>query len=125
MTASTLAHAEPVPPSVPTSVATSAPSTEAAPGASAGARRFPAGFWWGVATSAYQIEGAHDLDGRTPSIWDTFARTPGKVHNGDTGDIAVDHYHRWAEDFDPRPGRGYSRAAAGRATRPAWTSTSG
>jgi len=100
MTASTLAHAEPVPPSVPTSVATSAPSTEAAPGASAGARRFPAGFWWGVATSAYQIEGAHDLDGRTPSIWDTFARTPGKVHNGDTGDIAVDHYHRWAEDFD-------------------------
>src|SRR5580698_1052055 len=63
-------------------------------------RRFPADFWWGVATSAYQFEGAHDADGRTPSIWDTFARTPGKVRNGDTGDIAVDHYHRWAEDFD-------------------------
>ncbi|MEU0271633.1 GH1 family beta-glucosidase [Streptomyces sp. NPDC006307] len=59
---------------------------------------FPPGFTWGTATAAYQIEGAADLDGRTPSIWDTYARTPGKVRNGDTGDIATDHYHRWRED---------------------------
>jgi beta-glucosidase len=59
---------------------------------------FPAGFRWGTATAAYQIEGAADEDGRTPSIWDTFSRTPGKVRNGDTGDIAADHYHRMRED---------------------------
>ncbi|GAA2502558.1 GH1 family beta-glucosidase [Streptomyces gobitricini] len=59
---------------------------------------FPAGFRWGTATAAYQIEGAADEDGRTPSIWDTFSRTPGKVRNGDTGDIAADHYHRMSED---------------------------
>ncbi|MDT9686160.1 GH1 family beta-glucosidase [Streptomyces sp. TRM76323] len=59
---------------------------------------FPAGFRWGTATAAYQIEGAAAEDGRTPSIWDTFSRTPGKVRNGDTGDIAADHYHRMAED---------------------------
>ena len=64
----------------------------------ADARRFPAGFHWGAASSAYQIEGAWDEDGREPSIWDTFARTPGKVRNGDNGDVAIDHYHRWAED---------------------------
>ncbi|MFI1395591.1 GH1 family beta-glucosidase [Streptomyces sp. NPDC020681] len=60
--------------------------------------RFPAGFRWGTATAAYQIEGAAAEDGRTPSIWDTFSRTPGKVRNGDTGDIAADHYHRMRED---------------------------
>ncbi|MFK4227500.1 GH1 family beta-glucosidase [Streptomyces sp. NPDC019890] len=60
--------------------------------------RFPAGFRWGTATAAYQIEGAAKEDGRTPSIWDTFSRTPGKVRNGDTGDIAADHYHRMRED---------------------------
>ncbi|WP_338696793.1 GH1 family beta-glucosidase [Streptomyces sp. Q6] len=60
--------------------------------------RFPAGFLWGSATAAYQIEGAVAEDGRTPSIWDTFSHTPGKVHNGDTGDVAVDHYHRWRDD---------------------------
>ncbi|MEU4093403.1 GH1 family beta-glucosidase [Streptomyces sp. NPDC026673] len=59
---------------------------------------FPEGFRWGAATAAYQIEGAADEDGRTPSIWDTFSRTPGKVRNGDTGDIAADHYHRMRED---------------------------
>jgi beta-glucosidase len=64
----------------------------------ADARRFPAGFHWGAASSAYQIEGAWNEDGREPSIWDTFARTPGRVRNGDTGDVAIDHYHRWAED---------------------------
>ncbi|MGN6242353.1 MAG: GH1 family beta-glucosidase [Motilibacteraceae bacterium] len=60
----------------------------------------PADFVWGVATSAYQIEGAHDVDGRGPSIWDTFCRRPGAVHNGDTGDVACDHYHRYKEDLD-------------------------
>ncbi|MET9497694.1 GH1 family beta-glucosidase [Streptomyces sp. NPDC006552] len=60
--------------------------------------RFPEGFLWGSATAAYQIEGAVREDGRTPSIWDTFSHTPGKVANGDTGDIAVDHYHRWRDD---------------------------
>ncbi|MFE6844886.1 GH1 family beta-glucosidase [Streptomyces sp. NPDC057686] len=59
---------------------------------------FPAGFRWGTATAAYQIEGAAALHGRTPSIWDTFSRIPGKVRNGDTGDTAADHYHRMAED---------------------------
>ncbi|HUH06695.1 MAG TPA: GH1 family beta-glucosidase [Egibacteraceae bacterium] len=61
--------------------------------------RFPPGFVWGGATASYQIEGAADEDGRGPSIWDTFSRTPGKVWNGDTGDVAIDHYHRYAEDI--------------------------
>jgi beta-glucosidase len=61
---------------------------------------FPADFCWGVATSSYQIEGAVAEDGRTPSIWDTFAREPGRVIGGDTGDDAIDHYHRWSEDVD-------------------------
>ncbi|MCF2525774.1 GH1 family beta-glucosidase [Yinghuangia soli] len=59
---------------------------------------FPQDFLWGAATSAYQIEGAVHEDGRLPSIWDTFSRTPGAVDNGDTGDIACDHYRRWPED---------------------------
>ncbi|WP_377273409.1 GH1 family beta-glucosidase [Peterkaempfera sp. SMS 1(5)a] len=58
----------------------------------------PSGFTWGAATAAYQIEGAAAEDGRTPSIWDTYSRTPGKVRNGDTGDIAADHYHRFRDD---------------------------
>lgn len=60
--------------------------------------QFPDGFLWGVATSAYQIEGGWNEDGRSPSIWDTFAKTPGKTKNGATGDVACDHYHRWPED---------------------------
>jgi hypothetical protein len=60
---------------------------------------FPEGFLWGAATSAYQIEGAVGEDGRGPSIWDTFAHTPGKTAGGDTGDVACDHYHRWREDL--------------------------
>ncbi|GAA2308733.1 GH1 family beta-glucosidase [Glycomyces scopariae] len=60
---------------------------------------FPDGFLWGASTAAYQIEGAAAEGGRGPSIWDTFAQTPGKVKNGDTGDTACDHYHRWREDF--------------------------
>jgi beta-glucosidase len=60
--------------------------------------QFPPGFAWGVATAAYQIEGAVAEDGRTDSIWDTFCRQPGVIRDGDTGDIAADHYHRWPED---------------------------
>ncbi len=59
----------------------------------------PTNFTWGVATSAYQIEGAVREDGRSPSIWDTFSHAPGKVAGGDTGDVACDHYHRWPEDI--------------------------
>jgi beta-glucosidase len=59
---------------------------------------FPEGFVWGAATAAYQIEGAADADGRGPSIWDRFAHTPGRVTNGETGDVACDHYHRYRED---------------------------
>jgi beta-glucosidase len=61
---------------------------------------FPDGFVWGTATAAYQIEGAWDEDGRGPSIWDTFVRSPGKVLGGQTGDVACDHYHRWESDLD-------------------------
>ncbi|GAA2712787.1 GH1 family beta-glucosidase [Micromonospora olivasterospora] len=60
--------------------------------------RFPDGFVWGAATAAYQIEGAARDDGRGPSIWDTFSRTPGRVFAGHTGDVACDHYHRYADD---------------------------
>ncbi|NJP32939.1 GH1 family beta-glucosidase [Micromonospora thermarum] len=60
--------------------------------------QFPAGFRFGVSTSAYQIEGAVDEDGRGPSIWDTFARSPGRIVDGSTGDVACAHYHRYAED---------------------------
>lgn len=60
---------------------------------------FPAGFRWGVATAAYQIEGAVDEGGREPSIWDTYSKIPGNILNGDTGEIACDHYHRFKEDI--------------------------
>jgi len=59
---------------------------------------FPPGFTWGVATAAYQVEGAVSEDGRGDSIWDTFCRRPGAIRDGQTGDIAADHYHRWPED---------------------------
>lgn len=62
-------------------------------------QQFPPGFVWGVATASYQIEGAVRADGRGASIWDTFSHTPGKVVNGDTGDLADDHYHRWQDDI--------------------------
>src|SRR5262249_21242629 len=61
-------------------------------------RRFGDGFYWGVATSAYQIEGAWDEDGKGVSIWDTYAHTPGNIKNDETGDVANDHYHRYRED---------------------------
>jgi beta-glucosidase len=60
--------------------------------------RFPNAFLWGTATSAYQIEGSPLADGAGPSIWQRFSHTPGKMANGDTGDVACDHYHRYAED---------------------------
>jgi beta-glucosidase len=61
---------------------------------------FPKNFIWGAATAAYQIEGAHDADGKGPSVWDHMARWPGKIFQGETGDIACDHYHRLEEDLD-------------------------
>lgn len=61
---------------------------------------FPDGFLWGTATAAYQIEGAMTEDGKGESIWDRFAHTPGTIERGETGDVAVDHYHRWPEDLD-------------------------
>jgi beta-glucosidase len=60
--------------------------------------KFPKDFTWGVATSSYQIEGAVNEDGRTPSIWDIFSKTEGKTYQGHTGDVACDHYHRYKED---------------------------
>ncbi len=60
---------------------------------------FPQGFFWGTATSAYQIEGAWNEEGKGPSIWDVFSHTPGKILDGSTGDTACDHYHRYQEDI--------------------------
>lgn len=60
---------------------------------------FPKNFFWGTATAAYQIEGAWQEDGKGESVWDRFAHTPGKIKNGDTGDMACDSYHRWREDI--------------------------
>ena len=64
------------------------------------AAKFPPNFSWGVATSAYQIEGAAHDDGRGASIWDTFSHTTGNIIDGSTGDVACDHYHRYAEDIE-------------------------
>jgi beta-glucosidase len=62
-------------------------------------REFPDGFLWGTATSAYQIEGAVNEEGRGQSIWDVFSHTPGKIADGTNGDVAVDHFHRYKEDI--------------------------
>ncbi|MDZ4103790.1 MAG: GH1 family beta-glucosidase [Hydrogenophaga sp.] len=62
--------------------------------------RFPDEFVWGVATSAFQIEGAATLDGKGPSIWDTFCRQPGAIADGSNGDVACEHVKRWQEDLD-------------------------
>jgi len=83
------------------------------PSQSVPALQIPAGtpiasrnFLYGVATASYQIEGATKEDGRLPCIWDTFSATPGKVLNGDTGEVACDHYHRWESDVDLIAGLG-------------------
>ncbi len=60
---------------------------------------FPVDFLWGAATAAYQVEGAWAEDGKGESIWDRFAHTPGNILNGDSGDVASDHFHRWQEDI--------------------------
>lgn len=60
---------------------------------------FPKGFDWGVATASYQIEGSPDADGKGKSIWDTYAHIPGKMKNGDTGDVAIDHFRRYKDDI--------------------------
>lgn len=80
----------------------SAASNFAAPPAavpSGGARTFPESFLWGSATASYQVEGAVHEDGRGTTIWDTFSHTPGKTHNGDTGDVADDFFHRYRADI--------------------------
>lgn len=59
---------------------------------------FPENFYWGAATAAYQVEGAWNADGKGPSIWDEFVRKPGRIINGDTGDVACDSYHRYQDD---------------------------
>src|SRR5262249_483733 len=82
---------------------------------------FPADFVWGASTSSYQIEGAVDDDGRGKSIWDAFSHTPGRVKNGETGDIACEHYHRWRDDSGVVAGgsvSGYGFSAAGPRIRP-------
>src|SRR5262245_19502427 len=61
-------------------------------------RTFPKGFFWGVGTSSYQIEGAWNEGGKGLSIWDTYTHKPGNIKNNDTGDVANDHYHRYKED---------------------------
>ena len=84
-------------------VGSAEPDNEAAPGRPASSApvpslALPASFKWGVSTAAYQIEGAVAEDGRGPSIWDLFGKQKGRIANGDTGDVACDHYHRYRED---------------------------
>jgi len=84
--------------SAASSIAGGVPDAGAQPAGAAPPRSFPAGFLWGSATASYQVEGAVKEDGRAPSVWDTFAHTPGKTVNGATGDVADDHYHRYKDD---------------------------
>jgi beta-glucosidase len=83
-----------------------APVTESLPDGERPGLTFPPDFVWGAATSAFQIEGAAKEDGRGESIWDTFCREPGRVRDGDTGDTAADHYHRYPADLDLMKGLG-------------------
>jgi beta-glucosidase len=82
--------------SVVTSTAQAAPAQVKLP---ADGSSFPPDFFWGAATAAYQVEGAASEDGRKPSVWDTFSHVPGHTKNGDTGDVACDHYHRFKDDI--------------------------
>ena len=113
-------------------------STEqAGPDAQPGAIELPRGFELGVATAAYQIEGAVGEGGRGRSIWDTFSHTPGRVANRENGDVACDHYHRYREDVALMrdlgvdsyrfsvPGRASSPTVEGRPTWPGSRSTTG
>ncbi|HCR71684.1 MAG TPA: beta-glucosidase [Anaerolineae bacterium] len=68
--------------------------------------KFPKDFIWGAATASYQIEGAYNEDGRGESIWDRFSHTPGKTLDGDTGDVACNHYHLWRDDIKLMKGLG-------------------
>jgi beta-glucosidase len=74
-------------------------TSELATGVDSDRLAFPPGFWWGAGTAAYQIEGSVAADGRTPSIWDTFCATPGKVAGGESGAVANDHYRRYEQDI--------------------------
>src|ERR1700755_260180 len=91
--------------SAATAVATaSAGSVKAAgkPGSGKGDDKgapFPKGFVWGAATAAYQVEGAAAEDGKGPSVWDVFCKKPGATFEGNTGDVACDHYHRYKDDI--------------------------
>eukprot|EP00923_Selenidium_pygospionis_P004137 GHVN01006568.1.p1 GENE.GHVN01006568.1~~GHVN01006568.1.p1 ORF type:complete len:481 (+),score=31.85 GHVN01006568.1:64-1506(+) len=69
--------------------------------------KFPDGFVWGCATSAYQIEGAHDKDGKGPSIWDAFCSIPGRIKNGDSGATGIDHCRRFKEDVQLMKSQGF------------------
>jgi len=83
----------------PAAVAAIAKAGTVAPARGMAERKFPEGFLWGSATASYQVEGAVHEDGRGASIWDTFSHTAGKTHNGDTGDVADDFFHRYKEDI--------------------------
>jgi len=78
--------------------ALTAPQSAVAAESRANYYQFPNGFLWGCATAAYQVEGAANVDGRGPSVWDTFSHTPGKTYKNETGDVSADEYHRYKED---------------------------
>jgi beta-glucosidase len=84
---------------VTTTAAAAPPQASPTAASATGDRTFPQGFLWGTATAAYQVEGAVAEDGRGPSVWDTFAHTPGKIVNNANGDVADDHYHRYKDDI--------------------------